>query len=342
MGMMDLFLKEKMAPEFAGIIKWFNTNPLTMKKLAGKVVLIDFWTYTCINCIRTLPFVKRMHEKYVKNGLAVIGVHSPEFDIEKSPHNVQKAISEMGIKYPVALDSGMQTWAAFENQYWPAKYLINADGMIIYRHFGEGGEAETEQAIQGALGIEAPLESAPKRNYSFLMSHETYAGSSRSEGLGSSVVCEPKYAKGGKASDSKGANVRGGGSENAHGVRSTGAASADNEECNRHVDNGDHVRDTIYLDGYWRQREECVELLSGKGSGKFSFRFIAREVNMVIEPHEAQTAKVSIEIKGKKEESDLPLSDAKLYNVFKTGDYAEGELTITFPKPASVFALTFG
>ncbi|MGY2490750.1 thioredoxin family protein [Cupriavidus sp. CP313] len=139
------------APEFAGINQWLNSPPLSMDALRGKVVLVDFWTYSCINCINTLPYVKQWHEKYKDQGLVVVGVHTPEYPFEKSTDNVQAALKRFDIRYPVAQDNAYATWSAFRNQYWPAKYLIDANGRIVYQHFGEGGYAETEAAIRKLL-----------------------------------------------------------------------------------------------------------------------------------------------------------------------------------------------
>lgn len=137
------------APEFAGIFHWLNIDkPLTMKELRGKVVLIDFWTYTCINCIRTLPYVTGWHEKYKDKNFTVIGVHSPEFEFEKKTANVEMAIKQYKITYPVAQDNDFLTWKAYSNRYWPAKYLIDADGNLRKYHFGEGGYEEMEAAIR--------------------------------------------------------------------------------------------------------------------------------------------------------------------------------------------------
>src|SRR3989344_3432578 len=111
---------------------WFNTKPLTLKELRGKVVMVDFWTYTCINCIRTLPYLKNWHEKYASKGLVIIGVHTPEFEFEKSAENVQKAIQDFGIKYPVMQDNNFATWRAYDNHYWPAKYIVDKNGKIRY------------------------------------------------------------------------------------------------------------------------------------------------------------------------------------------------------------------
>ncbi|TCA96584.1 cytochrome c biogenesis protein DipZ [Rhizobium leguminosarum bv. viciae] len=142
---------EGYAPSLDGAVEWLNSTPLTTEQLRGKVVLVDFWTYSCINCIRTIPYIKAWAEKYKDQGLVVIGVHAPEFAFEKKIDNVKKAISDFQIGYPVAIDNDYSIWRAFENSYWPAGYLIDAKGQIRYHHFGEGNYNKTEKAIQDLL-----------------------------------------------------------------------------------------------------------------------------------------------------------------------------------------------
>jgi thiol-disulfide isomerase/thioredoxin len=125
-------------PSLDGAVKWLNSPPLNRKELKGKVVLIDFWTYSCINCLRSIPYVEAWSEKYKNEGLVVIGVHTPEFAFEKDPANVAKSLTDLKITYPVAIDSNYEIWKAFNNQYWPAHYFIDANGTIRFHHFGEG------------------------------------------------------------------------------------------------------------------------------------------------------------------------------------------------------------
>jgi len=139
------------APEFSGIERWLNSDALSVRSLRGKVVLIDFWTYSCINCLRTLPYVTRWYDKFKDRGLVVIGVHTPEFGYEKSARNVQLAIGRNGIRYPVAQDNQYATWKAFDNEYWPALYLIDRRGHLVLKHFGEGSYDETERAIAALI-----------------------------------------------------------------------------------------------------------------------------------------------------------------------------------------------
>jgi thiol-disulfide isomerase/thioredoxin len=143
--------EKRIAPEFSGIEAWLNSPPLTMESLRGKVVLVDFWTYSCVNCLRTLPYLKSWHEKYRDKGLVIIGVHTPEFQFEHDQSNVRMAIAKYGLKYPNALDNGYQTWTAFQNHFWPHKYLIDQEGIIRHEQIGESGHQETEAMIQKLL-----------------------------------------------------------------------------------------------------------------------------------------------------------------------------------------------
>jgi len=138
-------------PPLDGAVQWLNSPPLTAQALKGKVVLVDFWTYSCINCLRSLPYVKAWAEKYRDQGLVVIGVHAPEFAFERDVGNVTKAMKDLGINYPVAIDNDFKVWRAFNNQYWPAHYFADAQGRIRYHHFGEGEYAESERVIQQLL-----------------------------------------------------------------------------------------------------------------------------------------------------------------------------------------------
>ena len=138
-------------PPLSGAVQWLNSPPLTKTALQGKVVLVDFWTYSCINCLRTLPYVRAWADKYGRDGLVVIGVHTPEFAFEKDLGNVRKALAELDVRYPVAVDNDYSIWRAFGNQYWPAHYFVDAQGRIRHHHFGEGGYQESEQIIQQLL-----------------------------------------------------------------------------------------------------------------------------------------------------------------------------------------------
>ena len=140
-----------LAPDFGGIEAWINGGPLTMEDLRGQVVLIDFWTYTCINCIRTFPYLKQWHSRYADDGLVIVGVHTPEFEFEKVYDNVVQATENEALVWPMAQDNEYVTWRRYSNRFWPAKYLIDKDGVVRFTHFGEGGYVETEDVIRGLL-----------------------------------------------------------------------------------------------------------------------------------------------------------------------------------------------
>jgi cytochrome c biogenesis protein CcdA/thiol-disulfide isomerase/thioredoxin len=183
------------APDFSGISQWLNTpgkRSLSLRKLRGKVVLVDFWTYSCINCLRTLPHVTGWYERYQRAGLVVVGVHSPEFAFEREPSNVRGAVDRLGVDYPVALDNGFKTWDAYANRYWPAKYLIDRSGHVRYAHFGEGAYDETEGLIRRLLAepgskLPAPL-AATDRTPTEERTPEIYLGYRRAENYAGAIT----------------------------------------------------------------------------------------------------------------------------------------------------------
>jgi thiol-disulfide isomerase/thioredoxin len=167
-------------PDFTGIVRWINSPPLTRAELRGKVVLVDFWTFSCVNCVRTIPHLRALYDTYRDRGLVIVGVHSPEFDFEKDPGNVAAAVRRLGVTWPVAVDSSMATWNAFGNQYWPAEYLVDPQGRIADFHAGEGEYDVTERAVVALLGggaTSAPVGvgAVPGSN----TTPELYAGSAR-------------------------------------------------------------------------------------------------------------------------------------------------------------------
>jgi len=179
------------APDFRGVTRWLNSEPLTLDGLRGRVVLIDFWTYSCINCLRTLPYLREWHERYRDAGLTIVGVHSPEFAFERKESNVQENVRELGLRYPIALDNDFATWGAWHNQYWPAKYLLDRSGKVRYFHFGEGEYAETEEAIRTLLGDSAPDASGlADDSPSGLVTPESYLGFARLARNGGDPVVE--------------------------------------------------------------------------------------------------------------------------------------------------------
>lgn len=266
---MDIKLK---SPQMKGIKGWLNSRPLSMEELRGKTVLVYFWTYSCQNSLRTIPAINRWHRRYSRKGLVVIGVHSPEFDFEKEPKNVERMVKELGICHLVALDSDRRTWDSFDNEYYPAQYLVNSDGYIAEVHFGEADMGDMEKAIQKELGVKGKLVDEPLHSYMFDQSVDTYCGFERNQGLGSGLID----------------------------VRNQGS---------KYVDPGQHERDVIYPEGSWSQEKECLELL--KPPGAISYRFYAREVYVVMGPAR-KSAKAEVHVDGKKKgiKVDFPKSYA--------------------------------
>jgi thiol-disulfide isomerase/thioredoxin len=298
----DMFELKVKAPEFEGIAAWINSAPLTMEKLRGKVVLVDFWTYTCINCLRSLPYLKRLHGKYSKAGLVIIGVHSPEFSFEKDVENVRRAVKELGIPYPVAVDSGLSTWNSYANSYWPTKYIIDRDGHVAHVHLGEGGYSDIESRLQAALGVKGDTG---KDDYPTGMqdqSPETYLGFIRNSGLGSGLAC-------------------------------------DADGCNVYIDAGEHERDTVYPNGQWEQETEFLELK--KAPGQLAYRFNARQVNVVMGPAGGNPAAVRVIVDGK-EAGAVKVDGYRMYTVYEEKKYGEHELVLLFDAAVRVYAYTFG
>ena len=181
------FINQGTAPEFSGITKWLNTEkPIVMTEQQGKVVLINFWTYSSINCINSLPHINKWYEEYKDQGLSLIGVHTPEFAFEKVTSNIESAIKRYAITYPVALDNNYKTWSAYKNQFWPAVYLIDKNGEIVYTHYGEGKYEETELAIRKLLGLEGEFTPPPTPSESESFASQIHLGITRVSNFGGS------------------------------------------------------------------------------------------------------------------------------------------------------------
>lgn len=235
------------APDFVGATGWIGTDPLSLQDLRGDVVLIDFWTYSCVNCIRTLPYLTGWHDTYKDHGLRIIGVHAPEFDFEKERANVVEAMDRFGIEYPVMQDNDFRTWRAYDNHYWPAKYLIDAHGNLRYDHFGEGAYEETQDAIRELL-LEAGHGPLPPR---FEIED--------SQGVRGSDVTRELYVGTWRQSDTLGEPYQPG-------------SSVD------HSIPADRSRDTVYLDGTWFHGEEA---LVAESAAEVVLRFKAGAANFV-------------------------------------------------------------
>jgi cytochrome c biogenesis protein CcdA/thiol-disulfide isomerase/thioredoxin len=315
-------------PSISGATEWLNSPPLTTEGLRGKVVLVDFWTYSCINCLRAIPYVRAWAEKYKDQGLVVIGVHSPEFAFEKNVDNVRRAVRDLKIEYPVAIDNAYAIWRAFGNQYWPAHYFIDAEGRIRHHHFGEGDYEESEQAIRALLAETGKSEVAggyvnvnasgveAAGDLIAVQSPETYVGYERTENFAS-----------------PGGTVR-----DMHHEYSTPSSLQKNQWA---------------LGGDWTVESERA-VLDG-ASGRIVFRFHARDLHLVLGPGpdgKPVRFKVSIDgaAPGADHGSDVDsggngvVKEQRLYQLVRQNKPAKDRtFEIEFLDPgAEAFAFTFG
>ncbi len=300
------------APELVQGGAWFNSRPLKLSELKGKVVLVDFWTYSCINCIRTLPYLKTWWEKYEDKGLIIIGIHTPEFEFEKDSKNVQMAIDDFGLKYPVMQDNAYGTWRAYENRYWPAKYLIDKDGAVRYVHFGEGEYDETESMIQKLLQEAGTIEAEQKienPTYSvFSQTPELYLGYGRMQYFDSPEQVSTKSTN--------------------------------------------YSRPTSLKNNYFAYQGNWVissEFAAPSKGAKLYVNFEAREVFLVARPKNG-TSSIRIKINGKVGEfgednnnGTVLIDSDRLYKLIKLTTPGRHELEIEFDDDnVEVFAFTFG
>jgi cytochrome c biogenesis protein CcdA/thiol-disulfide isomerase/thioredoxin len=298
------------APEIVNPSGFINTGgePITIGQFKGKkVVLLDIWTYSCINCQRTLPYVEGWYEKYKDMGLVVIGLHTPEFAFEKVKSNVEDGVKKYGLTYPVVMDNDYSTWTAYGNQYWPRKYLISGDGEIVYDHIGEGNYAETEEAIKQALSelngskVEGDT-TVPKNAISFdpsrVKSPETYFGASRNEYL---------------------ANGR----QGVLGEQSLSIPSSINSNA-------------LYLSGTW---DFSAEYASSKTASKIIFKYNSKNVYMVASSDSGITIKI---LKDGIMEKSIFIKGNQLYTLIEGSDYGEHTLEVDAPADLNAFTFTFG
>jgi cytochrome c biogenesis protein CcdA/thiol-disulfide isomerase/thioredoxin len=290
------------APDFVGNDRWFNSEPLTLASLRGRVVLIDFWTYTCINCIRTFPYLKAWDAKYRDKGLTIVGVHSPEFGFEKKASNVERAIKQNGLEYPVAQDNEMATWNAWSNQYWPAEYLIDANGHVRYANFGEGDTDKTEAAIRELLADAGAKDlggdAKPDREYdpSAEATPETYLGSSRAQRF-------------------------------LPGVQQPGTATYTPYD-------GDLPASHFTLGGRWKVDDESAT--AGPGA-TLRGNVTGKDVYLVL----SGPGDVDVRVDGKPEQT-VHVTTQKLYHLLSRPEAAAHDLQLTFTPGVSAFAFTFG
>jgi cytochrome c biogenesis protein CcdA/thiol-disulfide isomerase/thioredoxin len=303
------------APELTGITSWINSRPLTLASLRGKVVVIDFWTYSCINCIRTLPYVTQWYEKYKDQGLVIIGVHSPEFAFEHDPGNVAQAVKRFNITYPVALDNNLSTWSAFENEYWPAEYFIDANGDLRYTHFGEGEYDQTERIIQALLAeadsaVDLGTVKAAEASIASGQTPETYLGLARQGQFASPEQTLKDMAR-------------------AYTVPSQLA------------------QDAFAVGGEWAFSLESAQ--EWQQGATLAIHFRAKDVYLVMTSDQPVTATVTIDggLANHSEDinaqGQLTVSEARLYHLAGLDASASATLTVQFNQPGvKVYAFTFG
>lgn len=318
------------APEFPPGVTWLQGGPVSMADLRGRPVLIDFWDYTCINCLRTLPYLKEWHRRYSPLSLTVVGVHAPEFSFARQHGNVERAARELGIEYPIVLDNDYQIWQAYSNRYWPAKYLIDKDGYIRFYHFGEGAYAQTEEKLQELLlevspGLEMPEVMEPVRPEDgpgavcYRVTPELYLGYERGR-IGNVTDLNP-------------------------------------DRPARYRDIGRHVEGFAYLDGDWLLTSESLERPAGaEGRSKLSMRYMAKEANLVIHPPPKPPGEVELlqdgsplpedvagpDVQREGDRTLLMVDEPRMYELVKNEDIGSHELAlITSSDGIRFFAFTF-
>ncbi|WP_296257725.1 MULTISPECIES: cytochrome c biogenesis protein DipZ [unclassified Pseudomonas] len=319
---------EGQLPSLDGAVQWLNSAPLTAEQLKGKVVLVDFWTYSCINCLRTLPYVKAWADKYRDQGLVVIGVHAPEFAFERDVKNVTKAMTDLGIHYPVAIDNDYTIWRAFDNQYWPAHYFADAKGQIRYHHFGEGAYDESERVIQ------ALLREAGNRQVATDLIDANGNGVLQAADTGE-VKSPETYL----------------GFERAENFVSPGGAQGDRVAS--YSTPPSLTLNSWGLDGQWNIGSERASLSAA--NGKIVYRFHARDLHLVLGPgSDGKPVRFKVFVDGKApgdaHGSDVApdgsgtVTEQRLYQLVRQpGDITDHTFTIEFSDPGvSAYAFTFG
>ncbi len=323
---------------------WINSEPTSIAELnsQGKVVLVDFWTYTCVNCLRTLPFLREWQEKYSDNGLVILGVHAPEFEFEKELENVQRSVDDEMIEWPVALDNEMSTWRSFNNRYWPAKYLIDPNGEIRYSHFGEGAYRETELEIRHVLeeagydltGIPiGQVENKARDDKARAVTRELYGGYDRN------------YSVYGLYAD-----------QDAYYVK----PDREFEYKDPYAENNAYPPQKWVVNGLWRNEKEAIVHARETTdlSDYIAFKFLGRSANVVIDPPEPDVFRVYVSLDDEplaeneagvdiefddEGRSYFTVDEPRMYKIVETPEYVEQTLKLSSDSQNfAIFAFTFG
>jgi thiol-disulfide isomerase/thioredoxin len=318
--------KFKKAPELVGIANYLNTAPDELsREIEGKVVLYDIWTYSCINCVRTLPYITAWDDKYSEQGLLIVGIHSPEFEFEKDPENVRMAIEKHGISYPVVMDNDMETWKAFENRYWPRKYIADHEGFLRYDHIGEGSYQETEKVIQQLLDERATALGIQMDSTSSLVDIEEFQHS---------MFRTPELYFGYKFAQNRNQL---GSEEGFQPGKTISYSEPDSIDLNK-----------FYPVGEWKNYDVSMELISNEGTIKLLYN--AKEVNIVTE----NSAELEIFLDGKPlpveysgkdiiNGNTVHVTEAGLYNIISSDSSSSHLMEINVNgKGFQMFTFTFG
>ena len=320
----------KKAPEFTGITSYINTNATELSDLKGKVVLVDFWTYSCINCIRTLPYLVDWNHKYSDKGLVIVGVHSPEFEFEKNIDNVKQAVTRFGIEYPVLLDNDHGTWNAFQNSYWPRKYLVDSDGYIRYDHIGEGGYVETENAIKNLLSERSNQQSIEISNI-----NQTKLTVPGAQSVDFNQIKTPELYFGYQYARAQLGNIEG---------------FNPDRTVNYTIPTSNLKSNVIYLQGLWKNNPDSMELVGP--DGKIILSYSSKSVNIVA----GGKGEISVKEDGKNTQTNNPfkgneldtegklnIDGQRLYNIAEHGDYGSHHIEIKAKGSGfKLYTFTFG
>jgi len=320
----------KKAPEFTGITSYINTNATKLSDLKGKVVLVDFWTYSCINCIRTLPYLVDWNQKYSDKGLVIVGVHSPEFEFEKNIDNVKQAVTRFGIEYPVLLDNDHGTWNAFQNSYWPRKYLVDSDGYIRYDHIGEGGYVETENAIKNLLSERSNQQSIEISNI-----NQTKLTVPGAQSVDFNQIKTPELYFGYQYARAQLGNIEG---------------FNPDRTVNYTIPTSNLKSNVIYLQGLWKNNPDSMELVGP--DGKIILSYSSKSVNIVA----GGKGEITVKEDGKNTQTDNPfkgndldtegklnIDGQRLYNIAEHADYGSHQIEIKAKGSGfKLYTFTFG
>jgi len=320
----------KKAPEFSGITSYINTNETKLSELKGKVILVDFWTYSCINCIRTIPYLVEWNQKYSDKGLVIVGIHSPEFEFEKNINNVKQAVSRFGIKYPVLLDNDHGTWNAFQNSYWPRKYLVDSEGYVRYDHIGEGGYVETENAIRNLLAERSNQQGIEISNL-----NQTKLNVPGMASVDFNQIKTPELYFGYQYARSQLGNIEGFNPEKA---------------VNYTIPGSNMKPNLIYLQGLWKNNPDSMELIGP--DGKIMLVYSAKSINIVA----GGKGEVAVKEDGKDNQTNNPskgndvgadgklsIDGQRLYNIADHTNYGSHHIEINAKGPGfKIYTFTFG